>query len=212
MATDYRSTRGSPVLAEAAQENRSGHLGTFGWPLRSVVPSSVVSTKRHRLTELLQCFSELARPKLTRLEARPELGGVVCASLYAQRVPQMREHHRGKIPDMVMISERPAEVADRAVPGRWEGDLVVGSFGRSAFGTLVERTTRYLILLHLQRGHSARAVRDALTIELGRLPARFARSLTWTLILGDAPAQVRQHRHERRRLLLRPALAVAAKQ
>jgi transposase, IS30 family len=80
--------------------------------------------------------------------------------------------------DMVMISQRPAEVADRAVPGHWEGDLIIGSRD-SAIGTLVERTTRFVLLLHLPAGHGAQAVAAAMTEAMSTLPAQLRRSLTW---------------------------------
>jgi IS30 family transposase len=124
----------------------------------------------------------------------------------ALRVPRARTHARGKkfIPAEVLISERPAEVDDRAVPGHWEGDLILG-LGSSAIGTLVERTTRFTMLLHLPRmqghgqhppvkngpplaGHGAEAVRDAISVSIIDLPEQLRRSLTW-----DQGAEMAQH-------------------
>jgi len=86
---------------------------------------------------------------------------------------------RGKIPNMVMISERPAEVEDRAVPGHWEGDLIIGKDGASAVGTLVERQTRLLLLLHLPDNHGAEAVEEAMREAICSLPSELVRSVTW---------------------------------
>jgi IS30 family transposase len=97
----------------------------------------------------------------------------------AIRRPRRRTDRRGSIPNMVMISERPAEVTDRAVPGHWEGDLILGTQSRSAIGTLVERTTRFVMLLHLPTGHDAETVRDAVVTKMLQLPQHLRASLTW---------------------------------
>ncbi len=128
----------------------------------------------------------------------------------ALRAPRARTRGRGKsliVPE-IMISQRPAEAADRAVPGHWEGDLILG-LGSSAVGTLVERTTRFTILLHLPpmaghgggprakngpalAGHGAEAVRDAITRTITTWPEQLWRSLTW-----DQGAEMTQHAHLR---------------
>jgi IS30 family transposase len=84
----------------------------------------------------------------------------------------------GKLKNMVMISERPAEVKDRAVPGHWEGDLIFGK-KMTSIGTLIERHSRYVILLKLPNGHGAEAVRKAMTKRILTLPAQLRRSITW---------------------------------
>ncbi|MCF6509801.1 IS30 family transposase [Blastococcus sp. MG754426] len=124
----------------------------------------------------------------------------------ALRVPAARTRGRGRkfVTPEVMISARPAEIADRAVPGHWEGDLILG-LGSSAIGTLVERTTRFTMLLHLPRmdghgqgerakngpalaGHGAEAVREAIASTITTLPEQLRRSLTW-----DQGAELAQH-------------------
>jgi transposase, IS30 family len=98
----------------------------------------------------------------------------------ALRKPRRRQgERRGKIPGMVMISDRPAEAADRAVPGHWEGDLIIGAGNKSAIGTLVERSTRFVLLLHLPGGYGPGQVAAAMTQEMGGLPGAIRRSLTW---------------------------------
>jgi IS30 family transposase len=98
----------------------------------------------------------------------------------AVRRPRGRPgERRGRIPGMVMISERPAEAQDRAVPGHWEGDLILGKDGASAIGTLVERSTRFVLLLHLPGRHDAASVAAQMTAQMMTLPAALRRSLTW---------------------------------
>jgi IS30 family transposase len=142
------------------------------------------------------------------VQGRGALRRELCACLRtgrALRVPRARTRERGKrfVTPEIMISERPAEAEDRAVPGHWEGDLILG-LGSSAIGTLVERTTRFTMLLHLPRmpehgaprvkngpalaGHGAEAVRDAIAKSITTLPQQLRRSLTW-----DQGAEMAQH-------------------
>ena len=90
---------------------------------------------------------------------------------------------------MVMINERPAEVEDRAVPGHWEGDLILGAGKLSSIGTLVERTSRYTLLLHLPHDRSPETVRAELARVIGTLPEHLRRSLTW-----DQGMEMAQHK------------------
>ena len=86
---------------------------------------------------------------------------------------------KNRIPGMINISERPAEVEDRAVPGHWEGDLIIGKGNLSAIGTLVERNTNYTMLVHLPNGYKAEQMREALTAKIKTLPESLRHSLTW---------------------------------
>jgi len=97
----------------------------------------------------------------------------------AKRRPRGRGENTGQIKGMVMISERPAEAEDRAVPGHWEGDLIIGKDCKSAVGTLVERTSRFALLLHLPGGRDAHLVEQAMREAIGTLPAELARTITW---------------------------------
>jgi transposase, IS30 family len=117
-------------------------------------------------TELTACLRR-ARPKRTR---------------------RVADDGRGRIPDMVAISQRPAEAADRAVPGHWEGDLINGADARDYIVTLVERSTRYVMLGALPNGHSAPEVRAALSKLIRRLPVQLRKSLTW-----DQGREMAQH-------------------
>jgi IS30 family transposase len=105
---------------------------------------------------------------------------------YAAREAAARGEHR--IPGKLMIAERPAEADDRAVPGHWEGDLICGTENKSAIGTLVERTTGFVILLHLPHDHGALAVQEAMIHKISQLPETLLRTLTW-----DQGIEMRNH-------------------
>ena len=95
-----------------------------------------------------------------------------------RRHPLRLENLGGSLLDRIMISQRPAESEDRAVPGRWEGDLLIGKNGKSAIGILVERHSRFDMLLQLPRGTTAPSVRCALVKKIGSLPSHLRRSIT----------------------------------
>jgi IS30 family transposase len=97
----------------------------------------------------------------------------------AQRRPQHRTNGSGQLLNMVLISARPPEIADRSVPGHWEGDLIIGRSSKSAISTLVERQSRFVMLLNLREGRLAVEVRAALALKIGELPEKLRRSLTW---------------------------------
>lgn len=147
----------------------------------------------------------------------------------ALRVPRARARGRGKsfITPEILISKRPAEVEDRAVPEHWEGDLIIG-LNRSAIGTLVERTTRFTTLLNLPpmeghgtgprekngpalAGHGAEAVRDAITGTITKLPEQLRRSLTLGPGGRDGAARQAADRHEPAGVFLRSTQPVATR-
>jgi IS30 family transposase len=126
-----------------------------------------------------------------RGELRRELSGALRTGRAVRR-PRNRPHptrRSGLAKPLLMISERPAEIEDRAVPGHWEGDLILGPYARSAIATLVERATRYVMLVHLPGDHTAETVRDGLIATVNTLPEHLRRSLTW-----DQGTEMARHR------------------
>jgi transposase, IS30 family len=117
------------------------------------------------------------------VQGRGELRRELTRCLRSGRTARRPQGHKGRggnpIPGMVMLSERPQEADDRAVPGHWEGDLILGAGGRSAVGTLVERTTRYVLLLHLPKDRTATTVAAVMAKAIRTLPDELVRSITW---------------------------------
>ena len=201
------TTRGGKTLItvfRARRRRRSEHDRAL-WRTRRRCRAS---DARHRAAARQWRFGEAIYQALF-VQGRGALRRELTACLRTGRVlrmPRARTRRRGKnfVSSEIMISQRPAEVADRAVPGHWEGDLILG-LGSSAIGTLVERTTRFTMLLHLPRmtghgkkarvkngpalaGHGAEAVCHAITRTITTLPEQLRRSLTW-----DQGAEMAQH-------------------
>jgi IS30 family transposase len=110
---------------------------------------------------------------------RREVGAALRTGRISRKPHGRNTTTRGQLKDMVMVSERPAEAQDRAVPGHWEGDLILGAGNRSAIGTLVERTTGFVMLLHLPGDHTAETVAAAMTAAIPNIPDILQQSLTW---------------------------------
>jgi transposase, IS30 family len=119
---------------------------------------------------------------------RRELAACLRTGRALRRPRKAGQERRGRIPGMVNLSERPAEAADRAVPGHWEGDLIEGRGQKTHIGTLVERTTRFVMLVPLPDGKSPAAFADAVTPVIAGLPGALRRSLAW-----DQGSEMRQH-------------------
>ncbi len=121
---------------------------------------------------------------------RRELARCLRTGRALRRPSRQPGQRKNRIANMINIAERPAEVADRAVPGHWEGDLLIGKGNLSAIGTLVERTTGYTMLLHLPEGYKPEQVRDALAAKIRSLPEVLRGSLTW-----DQGPEMRDWKH-----------------
>jgi transposase, IS30 family len=147
-----------------------------------------------------------ARGGLKREVAQALRSGRTCRKPH--RCPASRTHRF--IDPTIMISDRPAEVADRAVPGHWEGDLIMGQANKTAIATLVERATRYTMLAHLPDGHNAEAVRDGPITTISTLLTHLRRSLTFDQGAEMAPPQTVLDGHRHGGLLLRSGQPLAA--
>jgi IS30 family transposase len=198
----YRAYRAEAVARERARRPKVAKLAETGD--RAGDRAGDNELREHVQTRLLREWSpeQISARLVGEFPDRPEMRvshETIYQSLYVQgrgalrreltaclrtgralRKPRRQAQvRRPRIPNLVQISERPAEAADRAVPGHWEGDLIIGKGNKSAIGTLVERTTRFVMLLHLPDGHDAIQVRDAMITAIQTLPTELRRSMTW---------------------------------
>jgi len=190
-----RTGRSPSTISRELRRNRDPERGQY----RPFVAQKLAVDRRARpgrgkiVNELTAAFRgdparQLVHETIYQAVYRPELGGLHRELPKALRTGRRRRRPRaradarraGRLVDMTMIDQRPAEADDRATPGHWEGDLIIGELSRSAIGTLVERSSRFTILLHLPAGrHTAEAVRDAVVEAMSGVPAHLRRSLTW---------------------------------
>jgi transposase, IS30 family len=189
----YRARVGQDVAEANAKRPKSRKLETNPALLGEVVQRL---KKRHRPEQIAGRLREdfPDQPEMwvshetiyqaMYVQPRGELARLVKTALRTgrtQRKPQGRTttDSRGRIKDMINISERPAEADDRAIPGHWEGDLILGAHGHSAIGVLVERSTGFVILLHLPGDHTAATLAEGMTAKIPEIPEILRRSLTW---------------------------------
>jgi IS30 family transposase len=155
-----------------------------GWLIELWSPEEIAGRLRREFPDdpMMQVSHETIYQSLFvqgRGELRRELHRCLRSGRAQRRVRHGGGGVAGQIPGMVMISQRPAEADDRAVPGHWEGDLIMGTNNRSAVGTLVERSTRFVLLLHLPNGKTALDVNTAMATAIATLPDVLMRSITW---------------------------------
>lgn len=197
----YRAWRGEQMAAQRAKRPKPGKLDSSP-RLRNKVerllerrwsPQQIAARlrKEYPANSAMQISHETIY-KALYVQGRGLLRKELTRHLRTRRTRRRgapRSELRGRIRDMVLISDRPPEVADRAVPGHWEGDLILGKHNESAIGTLVERHSRYVMLLHLPHGKTAEHVRQAMTKQVRKLPLELRRTLTW-----DQGREMAQHK------------------
>jgi len=155
-------------------------------------PQQIAAYLRQRYAEPHKHVSHETIYQCLYLQGRGGLRSELRKALRTGRARRRSRDQERKTPtriaDMVLISERPAEAEDRAVPGHWEGDLIIGKDGKSQVGTLVERSSRFVMLVRLPHDRSAHAVRKAISRKVTYLPQALKRSLTW-----DQGAEMAEH-------------------
>lgn len=187
---DYHALMANARAAEKARRPKSFKLDNpglcaavtswmdDGWSPKLI---SSVLARDYADDKLMQMSHETLYQSLyvqTRGQLRADLHRCLSTSR-SQRKPRGHVERRGTFTGVLRISQRPPEAADRAVPGHWEGDLIIGAGHRSSIGTLVERSTRFTILLHLPADHTAETVAAAMLDAMAKLPDHLRRSITW---------------------------------
>jgi len=187
---DYRAWRGEELAEKKCRRPRQRKLDSCPELVEAVVAglrqrwSPEQIAKRLKVEHPNQPTMNVSHETIYKalfVQSRGTLKKELTRHLRSQRTerrPLNKRSVQGRIADKVLISERPAEVEDRAVPGHWEGDLIVGRAHASAIGTLVERRTRFVMLLHLPGGKTAEHVREQMTKKVMQLPAELRRTLT----------------------------------
>ncbi len=185
-----------PKIRKLVTNHKLAHLVAYKLK-RKWSPQQIAAYLRERYAEPHKRVSHETIYQCLYLQGRGGLRAELRKALRtgrAQRRPTDRERKTPvRIPEMVLISERPAEIEDRAVPGHWEGDLIIGKDSKSQVGTLVERSTRFVMLVRLPHDRAAHTVRKAITRKITHLPQALKRSLTW-----DQGSEMAEH--------VRPAL------